>query len=66
MYIKGENKSLKSQNEVQIAKSDNLLLHLILWYKKNKKLKKANRSMKRKIINLKYKILMKKPRMAVT
>ena len=56
---------MKAHNGIQIAKSDNLILHLSLWYKKNKKLKKENREMQREIINLKYKILMKKPRMPV-
>lgn len=65
-YINIENQMLKAQNGIQIAKSDNLILHLSPWYKNNKKLKKENKAMKREIINLKYKILIRKPRMAVT
>lgn len=60
-YLKTKNQTLKKQNGIQISKSDNLILHLSLWYKMNKKLKKENKAMKREIINLKYKILMKKP-----
>lgn len=56
---------MKAQSEIQIAKSDNLILHLSLWYKKNKKMKKENRIMQREIISLKYKILMRKPRILV-
>ena len=65
-YIKNENQALKAHNEIQIAKSHKLLLHLNLWYKKNMKLKKKKRALQRQVINLKYKILMTKPRMEVT
>lgn len=64
-YLKTENQTLKAQNGIQISKSDNLILQLSLWYKNNKKLRKENKAMKREIINLKYNILMRKPRMAV-
>lgn len=43
-----------------------MILHLSLWYKKNKNLKKENRIMQRNIINLKYKILMRKHRMPIS
>lgn len=43
-----------------------MILHLSLWYKKNKKLKKENRLMQREIISLKYKILMREPRMPIS
>ena len=46
-YIKNENQALKAQNEIQIAKSDNLLLHLSLWFNKHKKMKKKNRALER-------------------
>lgn len=58
--------TLKVHNEIQRTKNDNILLHLGLWYDKNKKLKEKKKSLKRKVINLKNKIMMKKPRMAVT
>lgn len=44
-YLKNENEALKTLSEIQIAKSDNLILHLILWYKKNKKMKKEKKIM---------------------
>lgn len=56
-YIKNENQALKAHNEIQIAKSDNLLLHLSLQFNKKKKLKKKNKALERQVINLKYKIL---------
>ena len=65
MHIQKENKTLKSQSEIQAAKSENILLHLSLWYKNNKKLKQKNRALQWQVINLKYKILMRKPRMEV-
>lgn len=48
-----------------MANSENFLLHISLWYKKNKKLKQKNRALQRQVINLKYNILMKNPWMAV-
>jgi len=45
---------------------DNTILHLGLWYKKNRKLKRKNRNLNKIMINLKYKLLMRKPRMVVT
>lgn len=42
------------------------LIHLGQWYEKNKKMKENNKSPRRKVIILKYKISMKKLRMAVT
>jgi len=65
-YIKKENQTFKAQNKIQIAKSDSLLLHLSMWFNKNKKLKKKNKALHKQVINLKYKILMRKPRMAIT
>ena len=64
--IQQEHEALRIQNKIEKTKNDNILLHLGRWYKKNKKLKQNNRALKRKVINMKYKILMKNPRMAVT
>ena len=44
---------------------DNTMLHLGLWQKKNRKLKKKNRRLSRALINLKFKCLMRKSRMTV-
>ena len=41
------------------------MLHLGLWHKKNIKLKRKNRKLSRALINLKYRFLMRKPRMEV-
>jgi len=48
MYIQKHNQTPKAYNEIQISKSENILLHLSLWYKKNKKLKKKNKALKDK------------------
>jgi len=65
-HIKKENETLREKNKLDKAIHDNTILHLGLWYKKNRKLKRKNRSLKRTVINLKYRLLMKKPRMIVT
>jgi len=41
------------------------MLHLGLWRKKNKKLKRKNKKLNRALINLKYRFLMRRPRMEV-
>ena len=41
------------------------MLHLGLWQKKNRKFKKKSRRLSRALINLKYRCLMRKPRMTV-
>ncbi len=41
------------------------MLYLGLWHKKNIKLKRKNKKLNRALINLKYRFLMRKPRMAV-
>ena len=41
------------------------MLHLGLWHKKNKKLKRKNRKLNQALINLEYRFLMRKPRMVV-
>jgi len=64
-HIEREHEALKMQNETQRTQNNNILLHLSLWYKKNKKLKQKSKVLKRKVITLKYKILMKKPSMVV-
>ena len=42
---------------------DNTMLHLGLWQKKNRKLKKKCKKISIALINLKFRCLMKKPRM---
>jgi len=64
-HIKKENETLKEQSKLDKAIHDNTILHLDLWYKKNRNLKRKNRDLNKTIINLKYRLLMKKPRMAV-
>lgn len=65
-HLKQENETLKAQNEIQRTQNGNILLHLGLWYKKNKKLKTKNKFHKRNIMSLQHKILTKKLRMPVT
>ena len=65
-HIKQENETLKEQNKLDKVIHDNTILHLGLWYKKNRKLKRKNKILNTEVIELKYKIFMRKPRMTVT
>lgn len=65
-HIQKENETLREQNKMDRDIHDNTMLHLGLWYKKNRKLKRKNRKLNRTLINLKYRLLMKKARMAVS
>ena len=65
-HIKQNNETLKEKNKLDKAIHDNSILHLGLWYKKNRKLKKKNKLLNRAVINLKYKLLMRRPKMIVT
>ena len=65
-HIKQENETLKEQNKLDKEIHDNTILYLGLWYKKNMKLKRKNKILNRIVINLKYKLLMRKPRITVT
>lgn len=64
-HIKRENETLKEKSRLDKIIHDNTLLHLGLWQKKNRKLKKKNSWLSRALINLKFKCLMRKPRMTV-
>lgn len=65
-HIEKGNETPKEQSKLDKAIHDNTILHLALWYKKIRKLKRKNRNLNKTIINLKYKLLMKKPKMEVT
>ena len=62
-HIKNENEALKEQRRLDKIIHDNTMLHLGLWHKKNRKLKKKCKKISRALINLKFRCLMKKPRM---
>jgi len=64
-HIKQENEALKEQIKVDKIIHDNTKLHLGLWQKKNKKLTKKCRKLSRELINLKFRCLIRKPRMVV-
>ena len=64
-HIKQENGALKEQSKVDKIIHDNTMLHLGVWQKKNKKLKKKCRKLSRELINLKFRCLIRKPRMVV-
>jgi len=64
-HIKQENEALKEQRKVEKIIHDNTMLHLGLWQKKNKKLKKKCRKLSRELINLKFRCLIRKLRMVV-
>ena len=65
-HIKQENESLKEKNHLEKVISDNTILQLGIWCKKNNKMEKRNGYLNRKVISLKYKLLMKKPIMVIT
>jgi hypothetical protein len=64
-HIKQENEKLKVQSNVDKMVQDNTMLHMGLWQKENKKLKKRCRKLNRALINLKFRCLMKRPRVNV-
>lgn len=64
-HIKRENRTLKEQGRLDKIIHENTMLHLGLWQKKNRKLNKKNRRLSRALINLKFRCLMRKPRMVV-
>ena len=64
-HIKQENERLKEQSNVDKMVQDNTMLHMGLWQKENKKLKKRCRKLNRALINLKFRCLMKRPRINV-
>jgi len=62
-HIKQENEALKEQSILDKIIHDNTMLHLWLWQKKNRKLKRKCRKLSKALINLKFICLMSKPRM---
>lgn len=65
-HIIQENETLKEQGKVDKMVHDNTMLHLGLWQKKNRRLKKRCKKLSRALINLKFKCLVRKPRMMMT
>jgi len=64
-HIKQENEKLKEKSNVDKMVHDNTMLHMGLWQKENKKLKKKCRKLSRALINLRFRCLMKRPRVNV-
>lgn len=64
-HIQRENEALKEKNNLDKIIHDNTMPHLGLWHKNNMKLKRKTKKLKRALINLKYRFVMKKPRMVV-
>jgi len=61
-HIKQENEALKEQSKVDKMVHDNTMLHLGLWQKKNRKLKKKCKKLSRALINLRFRCLVMKPK----
>jgi len=61
-HITQENEALKEQGKVDKMVHNNTMLHLGLWQRKNRKLKKKCRKLSRALVNLKFKCLVRKPR----
>ena len=64
-HIKQENEALKEQSRLDKIIHDNTMLHLGLWQKKNRKLKKKCKRLNTTLVNLKFRCLMRKYRMVV-
>ena len=62
-HIKNENETLKEQGKLDKIIHDNTMLHLGIRQKKNKKLKRKCQKLSRSLVNIKFRCLMKKPRM---
>ena len=61
-HITQENEALKEQGKVDKMVHNNTMLHLGLWKRKNRKLKKKCRKLSRALVNLKFRCLVRKPR----
>ena len=61
-----ENEKLKEQAKLDKMIHDNTMLHLGLWQRSNKKLRKKCKRLSRALINLKFRCLVKKPRVNVS
>ena len=64
-HIKNENEALKKQKRLEKIIHDKTMLHLGLWQRKNRKLKKKCKRLNTTLINLKFRCLMRKPRMVL-
>ena len=64
-HITQENEALKEQGKVDKMVHNNTMLHLGLWHKENRKLKKKCRKLSRALVNLKFRCLVRKPRVNV-
>ena len=65
-HIKNENEILREQVKLKNAMNDTLTLQLGTLHKENRKLKKRNKKLNRALINLRFKLFMRKPRMTLT
>ena len=64
-HITQENEALKEQGKVDKMVHNNTMLHLGLWQRKNRKLKKKCSKLSRALVNLKFICLVRKPRVNV-
>ena len=65
-HIKNENEILREQVKLKGSMNNTLSQQMKTLYKANKKLKKRNKKLNRALINLRFKALMRKPRMELT
>ena len=65
-HIIQENEKLKEQSKVDKMIQDNTMLHMGLLQKENKKFKKRCRRLNRDLINLRFRCLMKRPRIDIS
>ena len=65
-HVKNENEILREQVKLKGSINSTLSQKMEGLYKANKKLKKRNKKLNRALINLKFKTLIRKPKMALT
>ena len=65
-HIIQENEKLKERGNVDKMVHDNTMLHMGLLQKENKKLRKKCRRLDRDLINLRFRCLMKRPRVDIS
>lgn len=65
-HIKNENEILRDEVKLKGSKNNTLSQQMEVLYKANKKLKIRNKKLNRALINLRFKALTRKPRMALT
>lgn len=65
-HIKNENQILREQVKLKNAMNNTIILQMGTLHKENRKLKKRDKKLNKALINLRLKLLIKKPKMTLT